>query len=581
MDNTRRNGLIVFFGILVVAGFACVWLPFFGLPGAGIGMALPIITVPGEVVVEGGFFGLPLTNTIIGMLAADVLLLMFAFLAWRSTKGWTNRVPTRFQVLVEILVGGLYNFLKGVGGERLRTAPLLWPLAATIFFFLLTANLMKLLPGYESVGYAHCSHVGFNGYPMRQGDWSSNSYVLYVDSALNAGVPQSEETEHICHEFFQAKKDGQSLKFEAGTPATVEADIAAARLTLEEAEAELTAFEAEHEGVGLTEEQQEERHALEVHVTEAERALEFQELRLEGAVAYAAAAERLEDVNAELETLEASHEETAASTEEDHGEEAAAAEDASAEAGEPVGGEPGPQAVDTGEEPVGVDAESQIETLTAERAALQEEADLAYTRMYYPGAVFALSQEEIDGGTIYPYIFHITPFFRGAATDLNLTFGLAIMVMIAVQVYGVLAQGPAYFEKFVNISALGNLGKRPLGAIDFVVGLIEIISEIGKIISLAFRLFGNLFAGGVALLAISFLVSLLVPGIIYLLEIIIGSVQALVFSVLLVVFAAQAMESHHGEHAEEGHHGEHGDEGYYDPNMLEPGKPVSPAGHSS
>jgi len=145
---------------------------------------------------------------------------------------------------------------------------------------------------------------------------------------------------------------------------------------------------------------------------------------------------------------------------------------------------------------------------------------------------------------VMPYIFHITPFFRGPATDLSLTFALAILSMVLVQAYGVAALGPAYFEKFVNISALGNLGKRPLGAIDFIVGLIEIISEIGKIVSLAFRLFGNLFAGGVALMAISFLVAVIVPGIILGLEIIIGTVQALVFAVLTLVFSAQAMESH-------------------------------------
>jgi F-type H+-transporting ATPase subunit a len=94
-----------------------------------------------------------------------------------------------------------------------------------------------------------------------------------------------------------------------------------------------------------------------------------------------------------------------------------------------------------------------------------------------------------------------------------------------------------------------------MGAIDFLVGLIEIISELGKIVSLAFRLFGNLFAGGVALMAISFLVALLVPGVIYGLELIIGAVQALVFSVLTLVFSVQAMEAHHGdEHGPEHEH---------------------------
>jgi F-type H+-transporting ATPase subunit a len=132
-----------------------------------------------------------------------------------------------------------------------------------------------------------------------------------------------------------------------------------------------------------------------------------------------------------------------------------------------------------------------------------------------------------------------------------------------------MAQGLPYFEKFINVSALGNIGKKPMGAIDFLVGLIEIISEIGKIVSLAFRLFGNLFAGGVALMAISFLVALIVPVVIYGLEVIIGTVQALVFAVLTLVFSVQAMESHHGEHE---HHEEHGEEAYHDPEALEGGQ---------
>jgi F-type H+-transporting ATPase subunit a len=66
-----------------------------------------------------------------------------------------------------------------------------------------------------------------------------------------------------------------------------------------------------------------------------------------------------------------------------------------------------------------------------------------------------------------------------------------------------------------------------------------------------------LFAGGVALMAISFLVAMLVPGLIYGLEIIIGAVQALVFAVLTLVFSVQAMEAHHGDDAEHGHEAHH------------------------
>ncbi len=149
----------------------------------------------------------------------------------------------------------------------------------------------------------------------------------------------------------------------------------------------------------------------------------------------------------------------------------------------------------------------------------------------------------------------VTPYLRGATTDLNLPLALALIVFVAIQVLGVAAQGPNYFQKFVNLMALGNLGKKPLGAIDFIVGLLEIISELGKIISLTFRLFGNLFAGGILLAVMSFLVGLILPVIFMGLELIVASIQAYVFAILTIVFSAQAMSGHHGddEHHEEAH----------------------------
>jgi hypothetical protein len=188
--------------------------------------------------------------------------------------------------------------------------------------------------------------------------------------------------------------------------------------------------------------------------------------------------------------------------------------------------------------------------ITAEVEALR----LSIAEELYPHATYPLTAEQLDKGVV-PYHFVITPFVRGATTDLNLTVGLALVSVIAVQVFGVMAQGPNYFQKFVNLRALGNLGKKPLGAIDFVVGVIEIISEIGKIISLAFRLFGNMFAGGILLIVMAFLVAALLPLIFIGLEVIITTVQALVFAVLTLVFASQAMEGHHGdeEHGEAHH----------------------------
>jgi F-type H+-transporting ATPase subunit a len=189
-------------------------------------------------------------------------------------------------------------------------------------------------------------------------------------------------------------------------------------------------------------------------------------------------------------------------------------------------------------------------TIDARVQALRLEA----AQSIYRDATYPISADALKAGAV-PYHFVITPYVRGASTDLNLTVGLALLAVIAIQVYGVMAQGPAYFMKFINLNALGNLGKKPLGAIDFIVGLIEIISEIGKIVSLAFRLFGNMFAGGILLIVMSFLVAMIVPAIFIGLEVIITTVQALVFAVLVLVFSAQAMEGHHGdeEHHEEAH----------------------------
>jgi F-type H+-transporting ATPase subunit a len=145
-------------------------------------------------------------------------------------------------------------------------------------------------------------------------------------------------------------------------------------------------------------------------------------------------------------------------------------------------------------------------------------------------------------------LYAVTPFVRGAATDLNLTLGLGLLAFLAIQYFGVRAQGLRYFTKFFNTPALENIGKNPMGIMDFVVGLLEIISELAKILSFGFRLFGNLFAGGVLLFVMSFLLAMLVPAGVYGLELFVGLIQAFVFAMLLLVFSAMAMQGHgHGE----------------------------------
>jgi len=138
----------------------------------------------------------------------------------------------------------------------------------------------------------------------------------------------------------------------------------------------------------------------------------------------------------------------------------------------------------------------------------------------------------------------IVPFFRGSATDLNFTLALAVVTVVMVQVFGVMAIGPGYFEKFLQFRRL--VGGGPFGIIDFGVGFLEIILEFAKIISFAFRLFGNIFAGALLLSIIGALTAVAVPPILYIFEVFFGIIQAYVFSLLALVFMSQAVAGHHG-----------------------------------
>lgn len=127
------------------------------------------------------------------------------------------------------------------------------------------------------------------------------------------------------------------------------------------------------------------------------------------------------------------------------------------------------------------------------------------------------------------------PIFRAATADLNTTLALALISMFMVQYYGVKYQGGHYFTKFFNFKQ---------GPIFSFVGFLELLSDISKVISFAFRLFGNIFAGEVLLAVIAFLVPVLAPIPFLGLEIFVGFVQALVFAMLSLVFINMATESH-------------------------------------
>lgn len=155
----------------------------------------------------------------------------------------------------------------------------------------------------------------------------------------------------------------------------------------------------------------------------------------------------------------------------------------------------------------------------------------------------------------------LLPLLRPVGADLNMTLALAVLSLVYVQFTGVSTQGFInYLSKFVNIRGIFRaIPKGPMAfitaVIEFFVGIIEIASEFAKVASLSLRLFGNVFAGEVLIGVMLGLVSFFVPVPFMFLEILVGFIQATVFSTLVLVFLVIATESHDDHGHEESQDG--------------------------
>ncbi len=136
------------------------------------------------------------------------------------------------------------------------------------------------------------------------------------------------------------------------------------------------------------------------------------------------------------------------------------------------------------------------------------------------------------------------PYFRGGTADINTTIALSVMAVVGANLFGIFSIGIwKTFNKYVNIKALGGIFTKVkhdptviiVAPITFFVGLIEIVGEFAKIASLSFRLFGNVFAGEVLLASMAALMAYVVPIPFLFLEILVGVIQALIFSILLTL----------------------------------------------
>jgi F-type H+-transporting ATPase subunit a len=151
----------------------------------------------------------------------------------------------------------------------------------------------------------------------------------------------------------------------------------------------------------------------------------------------------------------------------------------------------------------------------------------------------------------------LVPLLRPANSDLNMTLAMAVFAVIASHIFGVAAIGFfKYFNKFIKIGDLIHSVRKGgmsifVAIVEFVVGLIEVSSEVAKMVSLSLRLFGNVFAGEVLLTVLAGLIAYAVPLPFILLEILVGLIQAIVFSMLTLVYLVMATTPIH-VHAEEG-----------------------------
>ena len=142
----------------------------------------------------------------------------------------------------------------------------------------------------------------------------------------------------------------------------------------------------------------------------------------------------------------------------------------------------------------------------------------------------------------------VVPFVRVASTDLNFTIALALVSVVVTQIIGVRALGISYFTKFVNTKTLFTVPM--FGVVNFLVGFLEAILELAKILSFSFRLFGNIFAGSILLFVVGSLVPVFLQSGVLMFEWFVGIIQAIVFGLLTLIFMSLATVSHGDE---EGH----------------------------
>jgi len=483
------RGFLILVAAIAFAIIGCYAIPFVLMPGAGIGVALPVIYVPGEHIESLGHLpgNVPVTNTIIASWVTMLVCGLWILPVIANRK----EVPGRAQAFIEMIAEYWMNFAKTVAGDKGRQ---LIPLTLSIFFFLLVANVMKIFPGVDTIGELHCAGL-----------------------VNEAAVGEVEEFQTI--EYFE--------ELEESDPAIVEGyleDFGAASIY------ELSEDDLHELG------EKEHTRAEKDNFT-AFSGYKVQNISGDFVVALENTETLYTGINMDFEQYKdckvSLHEgdiynEAPEDTTDDSDTTDGVPSDGAEE------GDDDADADSEGEE--GDDAEGESSLMLVSNTSGDNGATTA------PAADEEERKYNTNPGNDY---YSVTPFIRGATTDLSLTLAISIIAMFMVQFFAIKELGVGgWGVKFINLPAIEAGG---IKIIDFAVGLLEIVLEFAKVVSFAFRLFGAMFAGQILMFVIVFLVGTFVPVIVVLLEVFIGAIQAFVFSILFIMFATVAMTPHHGD----------------------------------
>jgi F-type H+-transporting ATPase subunit a len=126
--------------------------------------------------------------------------------------------------------------------------------------------------------------------------------------------------------------------------------------------------------------------------------------------------------------------------------------------------------------------------------------------------------------------------FRSVNTDLNVTLALALISFFVIEFAGIVLLGFAkYAGKFISFKSV----------LGFAIGIIELFSEVARLVSFSFRLFGNVFAGEVLILVVAFFVPVILPVPLMAFELFVGFIQAAIFALLTLFFIKIAIAEPH------------------------------------